>query len=114
MRRIAMGFVWFLVIHFLTNGVGGAFFGALNAAKTGATGFASGAQAGYAGGVYFRQHYGIYTLLFSIFVSVVGTWGAILPGTKKKKPVPSGADPEKALAAGNADGNPDHSRAAER
>jgi hypothetical protein len=82
MRRIMMGFVWFVVLYFGILGASGAIVG--SAAGSGAKTFNQGYQAGHAAGQEFGQKYGALILLIALGGAVVGTLTGALPGTKRK------------------------------
>ena len=82
MKRIIMGFVWFLVLYFGILGIGGAIVG--SAAGTGKKHLNQGYQAGYAVGEVFGKKYSELILLIAIGGAAVGTLTGALPGTKPK------------------------------
>jgi hypothetical protein len=82
MKRIAMGFVWFVVLYFGILGIGGVLLGA--AAGSGGKNFDQGYQAGHAIGEGFSQKYGTLILIVAISGAVLGTVTDSLPGTKRK------------------------------
>jgi hypothetical protein len=90
MKRITMGFVWFVVLYFGIAAFGGGIAGAIEGAKAGSgeksfnQGFNQGYQAGYTGGQEFRTKYDSLILLIAFGGAVVGTFTGKLPGTKPK------------------------------
>jgi len=90
MKRIIMGFVWFVVLYFGIAAFGGGIAGAIEGAKAGSgeksfnQGFNQGYQAGYTGGQEFRTKYASLILLIAFGGAVVGTFTGRLPGTKPK------------------------------
>lgn len=90
MRRMIMGFVWFVVLYFGIAAFGGGIAGAIEGAKAGSgeksfnQGFNQGYQAGYTAGEEFRAKYASLILLIAFGGAVVGTFTGKLPGTKSR------------------------------
>jgi hypothetical protein len=82
MKRIAMGFVWFVVLYFGILGIGGTLLGAL--AGSGGKNFDQGFQAGRAIDEGFGKKYGTLILIVAISGAILGTVTGSLPGTKRK------------------------------
>jgi hypothetical protein len=82
MKRIAMGFVWLVVLYFGILGIGGALLG--GSAGSEGKNFDQGYQAGHAIGVGFGKQYGTLVLIVAISGAVLGTMSGLLPGTKRK------------------------------
>ena len=79
MKRFFAGLGWFFGLYFGLSMLMGMVMGAIYQAKTGDTSIAGGIKFGREVGA----HYGGIILLFSLFFSVAGTLGRLLPGTKK-------------------------------
>ena len=90
MRRMIMGFVWFVVLYFGIAVIGGGIVGAIEGAKAGSRAKSSnqamnrGYQAGYTGGQEFSAKYASLILLIACGGAAVGTFTGRLPGTKPK------------------------------
>ena len=82
MKRILMGFIWFVVLYFGILGVCGAIVG--SAAGSGEKTVNRGYQAGHAAGQEFGNKYGALILLIAFGGAAVGTFTGRLPGTKPK------------------------------
>jgi hypothetical protein len=91
MKRIVMGFVWFIVLYFGIAAFGGGIAGAIQGAKAGSgeqsfnQGFNQGYQVGHTAGQEFRTKYASLILLIAFGGAVVGTFTGRLPGTKPKE-----------------------------
>ncbi|MDR3415367.1 MAG: hypothetical protein P4L83_04195 [Nevskia sp.] len=95
MRRIAMGFVWFLVLWIGIGALGGGVAGTFAEQEVAARGketrtFAQGYGTGYAAGQQFGRKYGGFIMLGALFIAVIGTIAGVLPGTKPKSKPPGG------------------------
>lgn len=78
MRRLILGFVWFLVLYFCIIGAGGANDAAINGGSQNFT------KQYRSAGEAFGRKYGTPILLVTIGVAVLGTATGRLPGTKAK------------------------------
>ncbi len=90
MKRVILGFVWFLVIWFGTLIIGGAMAGALAGSQVGASSSVSesyekGYAAGQQAGAEFASRFGRIIFIGALVIAVGGTIAGVLPGTKPKK-----------------------------
>lgn len=91
LKRIFLGFVWFIAIHVVSMSIGGAVAGGIaggqasKLARSVAESSKLGYEAGRAAGLKFRQENGTIVLIGSILLAVAGTYFGVLPGTKKKE-----------------------------
>jgi hypothetical protein len=81
MRRLVIGFVWFVVLYFGILGAGGAIVGTMKG--SGGKNPAHGYQAGYAAGEEFGKQYGTVVLFVALGGAVLGTATGRLPGTRR-------------------------------
>ena len=86
MKRILMGFIWFVVLYIGTLAFIGGIIGGISASGSGAKNYHEGAQVGHAAGEEFGKKYGGLLFLLSIGAAGLGTFTGILPGTKRKSP----------------------------
>ena len=88
MKRVAFGFVWFLVLWFGTLLLCGMIVGGIAGSKVKAgsasEGFERGQVAGQQAGEEFGRKYGSVILLGALVISIGGTAAGILPGTRRK------------------------------
>ena len=82
MKRIMLGFVWFILLYFGMLGAGGAIVGSV--AGRAQQNFDQGYQAGYTAGEVFGKKYGTWILLIAFSGATLGTLTGALPGTKRK------------------------------
>jgi hypothetical protein len=82
MRRIMIGFVWFVVLYFGILGAGGAIVGSVAVAPQ--QSFHKGYDAGYTAGEEFGKRYGTLILLVALSGAALGTLTGALPGTKRR------------------------------
>ena len=82
MRRLVMGFVWFVVLYFGILGAGSAIVG--STARSGGKNIEQGVLAGHTGGEEFGRKYGTLILLVAIGGAALGTATGRLPGTKRR------------------------------
>ena len=79
MKRICIGFVWFLLLYFGMLGIGGAILGSAAGSRE------KSVNRGYqAGGEEFAHKYGEFILLIAVGGAALGTFTGRLPGTKPK------------------------------
>lgn len=82
MKRLTMGFLWFLVLYFGIAGIGGALLE--TAAGNSGKNVHQGYRAGYAAGEAFNRKYGTFILIVAAGGAALGTITGRLPGTKPK------------------------------
>lgn len=82
MRRLVMGFIWFVILYFGILGAGRAIVGSTTG--SGGKNPTHGYQAGYAAGEEFVRKYGTAVLVVALGGAVLGTATGRLPGTKRK------------------------------
>jgi hypothetical protein len=92
MKRVALGFAWFVGLYMGSLMIGGAVAGFRAAQEINqrnvanvSDGFNKGHAAGEAAGRKFGEEYGGPIFLASLIVAVVGTATGFLPGTEKKR-----------------------------
>jgi hypothetical protein len=81
MKRVIVGFFWFLVFQTSMLMIGGALFGAVAGGKTGGVGAY---EAGRAAGQAFGQQFGGLVSVAALAVAILGTWRGALPGTRSR------------------------------
>jgi len=81
MRRLAIGFVWFVVLYFGILGAGGALVASLEGTR--GKNFEEGYKAGQSVGETFGRKYGTTILLVALGGAALGTLTGRLPGTKR-------------------------------
>lgn len=82
MRRLVIGFAWFVVLYFGILGAGGAIMGSTT--RSGGSSFDQGFLAGRAGGEAFGKKYGTVILFVALGGAALGTATGRLPGTRRK------------------------------
>jgi len=82
MKRIAAGFLWFLVLYFGITGLGGAVVETIEG--QGLKNTRQGYQARFAAGQAFGKKYGTIIVIVAASAAALGTVTSRLPGTKPK------------------------------
>ena len=82
MKRIVIGFLWFLVLYFGIVGIGGAIVGTV--ARQGAKNPRQSHQTGYAASEAFGKKYGMAILIVAASGAALGTATGRLPETRPK------------------------------
>jgi hypothetical protein len=82
MKRIMIGFVWFVLLYFGILGAGGAIVGSVEGGSQ--QNVQRGYEAGYNAGEEFGKKYGTSILLVALSGAALGTLTGALPGTKRK------------------------------
>jgi len=88
MKKIAFGFIWFIIFWLGALTIGGAISGGIAGAQVDATtaseGYQQGQAAGYEAGAAFGKKYGRIIFIGSILAAVGGTLAGVLPGTRSR------------------------------